>query len=97
MFLRYRSVSLTEAYMTFCFKEEISFSTFCKKINKIYKKPHRLSDKCDHCEFGKALKREIMEASVYYNYINKSPFDEFNLKDIKKFFIALKKHYSNDK
>ncbi len=87
---------MRDAYFSFPFKDEVSFSQFCIKINKTYKKPHRISDMCDHCEFGKKLKKEIIDASVEFNYINQdTKFDELNTQDLLNFFNSLKEVYRN--
>ena len=49
----YRHLSLRESYQTMRNKEDVSYSTFYKKIQKKYKKPHRLSDLCRYCEVNK--------------------------------------------
>ena len=67
-------------------------------IKKIYKKPHRVSDMCDHCEYGKQLKKEILDASVEFNYINQDfKFDEFNSQSLMTFFNALKVVYPKNR
>lgn len=39
--------------------EKISFSSFYKYVGKEYKKPHRITDLCDYCEYGKKLRAEL--------------------------------------
>ena len=36
----------------------ISFSSFYKYLKKNIKKPHRLTDLCEYCEYGKILEKD---------------------------------------
>jgi hypothetical protein len=86
--VQHRNETLEIIYDNFPFKNEIKFSTFCKYIDKKFKKPHRLSDLCEYCEHGRNLKKKIsnllevvgyagiFECENILNYIN-SDFLEF--------------------
>lgn len=73
----YRTVSVKEAYRSFKHNKEISFTTFYKNIGKKFKPPHRDTDVCDWCEYGKEIKKEI---TAYFNQMpNESNLEnEFN-------------------
>ena len=49
----YRSVTISDAYNNYKYKENISLSTFYKYIGKKFKKFHRLTDLCCYCELNK--------------------------------------------
>jgi len=69
---RYCEDTIKEAYKNFNIKirsgeincEKISFSSFYKYIGKEYKKPHRLTDLCDYCEYGKKIKAELRHYAI---------------------------------
>ena len=67
--VRYCNVSWLEAYFCFEYRDELSFSTFYKYVEKIYKKPHRKTDLCHYCHEGKKLKNEIIRFCSEYHYI----------------------------
>ena len=50
---RYRHTTIIQAYNTFAEKDKLSFSSFYKYLENIFKKPHRISDLCDYCEHKK--------------------------------------------
>ena len=92
-------ITLIEAYNSFVYKNEIAFSSFCKEIKKmkVFKLPHRESDKCDHCELGKLLKKEITEALIDNSYTNQSSksileFEDLEVNKIDDFFKELSKN-----
>ena len=74
--VRYLENNLTETYKMFPFKDTISKTTFIKylKINKVYKKPFRLTDLCDFCEWYNTASLEVKAA------VNQ--FDDFKPGDI---------------
>ena len=84
--VRYLNCSLTDAYTSFKHKNEICFSTFCKHMEKRYKKPHRLTDICRYREYGLHLKKDILKHATELNYIQST----FNDKDDTKFNIDTK-------
>lgn len=64
---RYCDDTIKEAYKKFLSRiqngeircEKVSFSSFNKYVGVEYKKPHRLTDLCDYCEYGKKIKSDI--------------------------------------
>ena len=70
--------------MSFPFIHEISFSAFLKNIGKEYKKPKRLTDICDYCEFGKSLKLELIEHAVDFDFVSNT--NELDANELKMFF-----------
>jgi hypothetical protein len=52
--------------------ERISLSSFYKYVGEEYKKPHRLTDLCDYCEYGKKTRAELRVYAIQ-NGLN---FDE---------------------
>ena len=59
-----RKISIQESYNTFTdsyFDEAIKFSTFKKYMPKEFKKPFRKTDLCEYCEYGRCLKKNIIE------------------------------------
>jgi len=71
--VRYLENNLTETYKSFPFKDQVSKSTLVKYLKKenIYKKPFRLTDLCDYCEwYSKSL-------SAIKNCIKK--FEDFQI------------------
>ncbi len=69
------------------YKDEISFSTFCNKIDNIYKKPHRLTDLCEYCEIGNELKKEIQHFIQEYGF----EYNELNITEVIRTLKKLKK------
>ena len=84
--VRYLNCTLTEAYRSYKDNNEICFSTFCKYMEKRYKKPHRLTDICRYYEHGLNLRKEILKHASELNYIQ-NVFDD---KDDAKFGINTK-------
>ena len=95
--VRYLNCSFKEAYRKFKFKKEICFTTFCKYIQKRYKKPHRLTDICRYCEYGLEMKKEVIKFAKENDYLQNSlvPSENSNSKintaDILQFFKSMKK------
>ena len=81
--VRYLDRTLKEAYRCFKGNKSICFSTFCKYIEKRYKKPHHLTDICRYCEYGMKLKKEIIKRSKEVNYSQ----NVYNEKDDSKFNV----------
>ena len=73
--VRYLNCTLTEAYRSYKDNNEICFSTFCKYMEKRYKKPHRLTDICRYYEHGLNLRKEILKHASELNYIQ-NVFDD---------------------
>ena len=57
--VRYLECTVKDAYRSFKDKDSVNFSTFCRCIEKKYKKPHRLTDLCRYCEHGHSLTKQI--------------------------------------
>ena len=74
----YRTISLSEAYDSFQRNDEISFTSFLKYIPGKFKKPHRLSDLCEYCEYNRELKIDIFDAAVSLNFHSISDINEPN-------------------
>ena len=55
--------------------EKISFSSFYKYFGTEYKKPHRITDLCDYCEYGKKLKAELRLYAIQNGYNNDESVD----------------------
>ena len=47
---------------------KLSISSFEKYTGKEFKKPHRLSDKCDYCEEAKSIKKLIENEILKFDY-----------------------------
>ena len=76
--VRYRNKPIFEIYNTFDCANELSLSTFRSYIGSEFKSPHLPSDICDYCEFGKNLKKEIINMSINedgYKYNGELDFD----------------------
>lgn len=73
--VRYLENNLTETYKNFPFKDQVSKSTLVKYLKKdnVYKKPFRLTDLCDYCEWYNQSLPTIKKAF--------SKFDDFQLSD----------------
>lgn len=85
--VRYSNISWIEAYKSFSYRNELSFSTFYKYIDKIYKKPHRKTDLCQYCHEGKGLKREIVRYCSEYHYVLEFEPNNLSLSDNRYFQI----------
>jgi hypothetical protein len=48
---------------------KIAYSIFHKHKGNFFKKPHRLTDLCDYCEYGKKLKLEIKQEAIRNGYV----------------------------
>ena len=77
---RYLDCSLKEAYRSYPNSKSLCFSTFCKYMEKRYKKPCRLTDMCRYCEYGFLLKKKILEPAIERNYIQNAYDDDEDLK-----------------
>ena len=88
--VRYRFTTLCEAYESYPFKEEVSFSCFYSHIENTFKKPHRLTDLCEYCEHGKDMLREIKREAIKNKYESDGPFDSTHLLE---YFQKLKHGY----
>ena len=80
--VRYRKMPYFEIYNLFEYKSQVKYSTFCKYVGKEYKNPHRASDICDYCEYGKKIKKEILDYIVKideYVYAGEFDFDSNHL------------------
>jgi hypothetical protein len=73
--VRFRLTSITEAYLQYPFRSEISFSTFYSHIDPIFKKPQRYRDICDYCELGKILKKDLIEQALKHDFIASEELD----------------------
>ena len=99
--VRYLNSSLKESYRCFDGKNSLCFSSYCKYIEKIYKKPHRLTDICRYCEYGLQLKRDIIKHAKEYNYTQQIYSDkddkkyDLNTADLLDFFKNKKTQESN--
>ena len=51
----YRNSTLKEAYNNLPEKNKLSYSSFYLHLDNRFKKPHRLSDLCDYCEYKKVI------------------------------------------
>ena len=81
-------VPINEAYESFIYKNELSFSSFYKYCEDKYKKPHRLTDLCEYCEIGLKLKKKISEIIIEYNYY--SEYDIFEISSLIKLIRKIK-------
>lgn len=62
--------TMTAAYSSFPFKNELSMSSF-RKYNKPYlKKPKRRTDLCDYCENGKQIRKKIIDYCQKIGYVD---------------------------
>ena len=61
---------MLEAYDKFEFKNELSFISFYRyvKLRKIFKKPHRRTDMCGICLYGKQLKKQVLQVCLDFNF-----------------------------
>lgn len=89
----YRSQTLREIYDSFIYKEEISFASFCSYINPEFKKPHRLTDLCDICEYSRDLKRKLSEIAIELGYVCESSTEDFDAIELKSFIETLNAGY----
>lgn len=85
--VRYRHSTLKEAFLSFPFKDELSFATFYKYFDKNIKKPHRKSDLCEYCEYGRELTIQIREQAAKNDYTN--CFQNLNSAHLIEFFRKL--------
>ena len=86
----YRNRTLKEIYSSFPHKEEISFASFCNYINPTIKKPHRFSDLCEICEFGRNLKFKLAEIAIEEGFICNNLNNEFDTNELTCFISNLK-------
>ena len=68
--VRYCNVSKRKAYESFEYKNELCEASFNKYVEKIYKKPHRLTDLCDYCKIGLVLEKEFKNFLVLKFVLN---------------------------
>ena len=59
--VRYMKAPVLESYNLFPRQNEISLSSYYNHITKQYKRPHRLSDLCDYCEYATVLNANILD------------------------------------
>jgi len=81
----YREGTYKDAYNKFFLKNNISFSTFKNKLCKRFKKPHRLSDLCDYCEYGK------VRINLIISYVHLGKILKWTI----LYFVSLKKRKRN--
>lgn len=82
---RYLKLSKKDAYQNFEHRDKMSYKTFHYSMGKVFKKPHRETDKCDYCEQGKILKQKIFDfvktTEIYtpdgFVFDSKSLFEKF--------------------
>ena len=91
-----RHVSITEAYQKFPSKDSLSFSTFYKYIDDKFKKPARLTDLCDYCEFGKELKRELIDLAVTFEYDNLDQYQDLDTHQMRIYFQNYKQVFTGN-
>lgn len=90
--VRYRSDTLVYIYNNSHVSNEISYSTFSKHVAHQFKKPHRLTDLCDYCEYGKSLYDEIIRELINLDYSDLNIEDRWSSCDTKKFIDYLKQN-----
>ena len=90
--VRFKDKSLFEIYNNFDFKDELGFSTFHSYIGPEFKKPHSPFDLCDWCEYGKALKKYIINSlgGLDHDYSSNLDFDSQHILDYYESPIRLK-------
>ncbi|CAF0925295.1 unnamed protein product, partial [Brachionus calyciflorus] len=74
---RYLEDQYSELFKSFQFSSQLSFSSFYKyaSLSGQFKKPFRLTDICDYCEWSKILKKEIEKKTKELNYNFGEQFD----------------------
>jgi hypothetical protein len=84
--VRYLDDNVLELYKSCPFKNEFSLSTFKKyKLReKIFKKPHRLSDLCEFCEQIRKLKLKL--SKKIESFPSYRPKESFDIPCLIKFF-----------
>jgi hypothetical protein len=84
-----RNISINEAYKQFMRSydsiERLSLSTFKKYIPKEFKRPHRYTDMCEYCEYGRLLKINILDYTKNFH-------PEFFERENKENFINFKNY-----
>ena len=77
------SLSFSDAYIQFPDRNKLSKSCFNSYIGSEFKKPHRTSDLCDHCEMGKEIKKQIISKIIRLDYSNELSYsfdpDDLNI------------------
>ena len=87
--LRCRTSTIWDAYSSFPFKDELSFSSFYKYISKEFKKPYRQTDLCDYCLHGKKLKNQLISDAIKFEFEDLSIDSEsFDSQALHSFFNA---------
>ena len=83
---RYLNDTKAALYKKFPFRNHISKSSFYRYIKAAnqFKKPHRLTDLCDYCEWAKKTSRNFNEIMQTENYSSGDTFNPTHFKDFMK-------------
>lgn len=83
---RYLSDNKTALYRRFPYREHLSKSSFFKYLRAVrqYKKPTRLTDLCDYCEWANRTARKFNEIARTESYICGDAFEPTHFKNFLK-------------
>jgi hypothetical protein len=87
--VRYLNCSFKESYRSFEYKNIISLSSFLSFIPPEFKKPHRLTDLCNYCEYKRDIINNLKNLADLNDFNSMEFFQESNISNldiVKNFF-----------